>query len=57
MNLHNPTDFRRAWDSLDDPKAIRETMERDQEAEDHVEPAGPAFVLVSGRQVRNCDDL
>lgn len=30
MNLNNPTEFRQAWDSLDDPKEIRETMERDQ---------------------------
>lgn len=30
MSLHNPTDFRRAWDALDDPKAIREAMEQDQ---------------------------
>lgn len=56
MNLHNEADFRRAWDSLDDPKAIRELMERDQEAEDYIEPAGPAFKLVSGRQERNCDE-
>lgn len=56
MNLHNPTDFRRAWDSLDDPKQIRETMEREQDAEDDIEPPRPAFILVSGRQVRNCDE-
>lgn len=56
MNLHNPADFRRARDSLDDPKEIREAMERDQEAEDYIEPPQPAFTLVSGRQVRNCDE-
>lgn len=52
MNLHNPEDFRRAWESLDDPKEIRETAERDQEAEDSIEPAQPAFTLVGGKQVR-----
>ncbi|MDF0750339.1 hypothetical protein NLU14_08855 [Marinobacter sp. 71-i] len=56
MNLHNPEDFRRAWDSLDDPKEIRESLERDQEAEDHVEPVKPAFTLVCGKQVRNGDE-
>lgn len=33
-DLLNPDDFRRQWEAIDDPKAIREAFEADQAAED-----------------------
>lgn len=56
MNLHNPEDFRRAWESLDDPKEIREAAEQDQEAEDQKDIAEYPFRVIGGKQVRIGDE-
>jgi len=36
MNLADQNEFGKAWESIDDPKEIREAFERDQEAEDRL---------------------
>lgn len=52
MNPHNKDEFHRAWEVLDDPKAIREIMERDQEAEDEKAVSNDTFRVEGGQKVR-----